>query len=225
MNKLKTILPASLMIFIVVPVCAYLLESARFAEDDTPAFIGFGLIVAGGLLSAILHKCGLLNLIPLAVNSVGLGFCLRAWYIFRGFSNSLPVLLAACLIAWAFIPLFWLWSRIPVFDRHPALMSFIFIAPVTAVYCVLVFNTETTWLSTTGFCLIVAATVIFSMSLEANTPGDALKNMTYSWLGFLAAAVLILVACACCGDADPDCDCCDGCDCPISDRKSRKKGL
>lgn len=180
MNKLKTILPASLMIFIVVPVCAYLLESARFAEDDTPAFIGFGLIVAGGLLSAILHKCGLLNLIPLAVNSVGLGFCLRAWYIFRGFSNSLPVLLAACLIAWAFIPLFWLWSRIPIFDRHPALMSFIFIAPVTAVYCVLIFNTETTWLSTTGFCLIVAATVRHRTENPAKRGSDPFPRVFFA---------------------------------------------
>ena len=169
-----------------------------------------------------------------------MGILIRAWYIVRGFENSFGtvcmVSLATVLYLWIFFAL----SKIPFIHKSKiayTVLCVVYVILSVVFYLVVMINTETTFVSTFGFYMIIELAFIFAMSLEVNTKEELIRNLTLSTYSVFIVAIIaavVIIAAAAGGDCDCDCgadgccddgcvDCCDCGNCGGSGETSLKK--
>ena len=241
MKKISIVSAVSFIFLLFASSFAILTESI-FSKPAAPSAIGVGILAASGILALAVRESKAVNILCIAVNSAAMGILIRAWYLWRGFDNDVKTMvlvsLAAALYLWVFFAL----SKIPFIHRSKDAyftLCFLYVIISVAVYVVAVIKTETTYLSTFGYYMIIELAFIFAMSLEVNSADELIRNLTLStyslFIAVAIAAVVILIAagggdCDC--DCGPDgccddscCDCLDGCDCGgnATNRKGKKK--
>ncbi len=237
MKKITLVSLASLLFLGLLSAVAYLL---RFAvTDPTNALLfGGGVLLFSAILCFFLRKSRGGNILCFLTSAVAMGFLLRAWYLLRGFDNSLPLMLAVSLAAVLYLSLFFALTQIPLIQQGRygrCILFLLFFLLSLGLYLYTVFHTETTYVSTFGYYMLIELAFLFAMAREADTPDALLRNLALSTYSVFAAAAIaaglaFLAAlggdldCDCDGDGACDlCDCCDGCDCGGGDRKRRKK--
>ena len=228
---MKKITLVSIASFLFLFVSSSVAVPSRYVfESSVAAFIvGLALLIGSGVLSLLTGEKNGLNLLCFFLSAVSMGILMRAWYIVRGFDNSfltvMGVTLAVVLYLWVFYAL----SRIPAL-RSSHLVFIIFVIAFVIISAVLYFivmaNTETTYVSTFGYYMIIELGFIFAMSLEAENKEELIKNLAHSTYSVFIVAIVVGVAvlvaalggdCDC--DCSGDCDCgsCDGGDCGCGD--------
>ncbi len=224
---MKKITIVSLASFLFLFLCSgvAVLTRGLFKNAIIALIVGVVILAVSGILAfAVREKVGM-NIACFFISSVAMGVLMRAWYINRGFNNSLSLMLTVSLVTVLYLWVFFALSRIP-FIRHSgvayAVYCAVFVILSVVGYLVVMAKTETTYVSTFGYYMIIELAFIFAMSLEVHTPEELIRNLTLSTYSVLIVAiiagVIILVAaaggdgCDCdCGDGCGDCcDCCDG---------------
>ena len=196
-------------------VCAYIL---RYVIEDavTALLIGGGILAVSGICALFTGKAELISYPVFLLSSVAMGFLIRSWYIFRGFDNSLPLMLAVSLGATLCLWLFWLLSKIPAVGRHPVLFTVIYVALSIVAYLLVMLNTKTTYVSTLGYYMLVEIAFLVAMYGEWDDLHGlvrALSLSTFSVFGLVALAAVLIGAAVLSGDGDCDADCCECVEC------------
>lgn len=193
MSKIKSALVFSFAFFTLASVVAYLLRFLSFSSPWIPLGIGVGLMIFAGAYEFISEYSLIMNVVCAAANSVALGFCVRAWYIYREFDNGIVTMLLLALSCVVYMLLFCLPLLIPFLERHIKLHFWIFVLLSLAVYIWLLFTTKTTYLSTFGFYSIVNVLFIFAMCRDSRNIRSFVRKMTLSTSGVALVAVTIAV--------------------------------
>ena len=235
---MKKITVVSLVSFVFLLMCSFVEYILRGILTDqlTTLLLGIGILAASGVLAIFAREKVSLNSICFTLSAISMGILIRAWYINRGFDNTIAVMLLVSLAAVSYLWIFFALSRIPVFrESRNAYVAFAVIYAIISgvAYLIVMLNTKTTFVSTFGYYMIIELAFIFAMSLEVDSPRALFRNLTLStysvFLVALGVAVAVLIALACGDGADCDCggDCCEcadcGCDIGENTRKRKKK--
>ena len=155
---MKKITFVSILSFIFLSLSGtftYLFSYLPFKIPWVFMITGIFILIASGIFSAVYGKAIKANIIIFVVNAVSLGLCIKAWYIFRGFSNSLLIMLLVSLIVTAVLWLFYLLLFIPFLEKHFGIYIWLFIISVIVIYVFVMAFTKTHFVSTIGFYMIV----------------------------------------------------------------------
>ena len=119
--------------------------------------------------------------------------------------------------------------RLPVVKESEGVtvaLTALYVVISLIVYFVLVFTTETNFVSTVGFYAIIELSFIFAMSLEVNNTKELIRNLTISTYSVFIVAIVVVVFALAASGGDCDCDC-GGCDCGGTsggtDKKAKRK--
>ena len=218
MKKITVVSIVSLAFLVSTSLIEILLRPL-LRDQVTALVIGVALLTASGALAIFVRDKRVVNILCLAISSVSMGFLLRAWYINRGFNNSFPLMLAVSLASVVYLWLFFALSKIPFVKKSKAVYAVLcalYAVASLAAYLLVMLNTDTTYVSTFGYYMIIELAFIFAMSLEVNSTDELIRNLALSsysvFVVAIIVAVFVLVA-AGGGDCDCDCgpaDCCDG---------------
>lgn len=223
MKKITIVSLASFGFLFLTSLCARLTRGV-FSGALAPLIIGLSILIVSGVLAFIIREKLSMNLICFVINSIAMGILIRAWYILRGFDNSFGVMLIVSLATVIYLWVFFALSKIPFIHKSKAAyiaLCVIYACLSALIYYIAVLKTETTYLSTFGYYMILELAFIFAMSLEVNTKEELIRNLTLStysiFLVAIIAAVVVVIAAAS-GDCSCDCGpegCCDGecCEC------------
>ena len=153
--------------------------------------VGAGAMGASGIAAFCVRHNTAVDIACLAADAVALGLCIRAWYIVRGLENDLLTMFLICLACIAVLWAFFFIGLIPPFARHGKAYFLVFLLAGGAIYLVLVCVTETAFLSTFGYFMLVEAGFIFGMLFRAETVKRLLRIATLSSYSVFIVAVIV----------------------------------
>ena len=229
--KKITIVSAISFLFLLVCSLVARLTVNLFDNVKSPLIIGVSILAFSGLLALIVRETTSVNIICALISAVAMGFVVRAWYILRGLENSILIMALISLGAVVYLWIYFAVIRLPVIresEGATVAVSAIYVVISIAIYLLLVFGTNTSFVSTIGFYAFIELSFIFAMSLEVNNPKELIRNLTISTYSVLIVAIVVAVfAIAAAGGGDCDCDCggcdCDGCGGGSGEKNKKKK--
>lgn len=191
MKKITLVSIISILFFSLSSIITYIL---RFSETDNKWFfftIGIFLILISGFLAFAFKKYNGIVKTCLVLNSIALGFFIKAWYIFSGYDNPLWMMLLVSVSTVILLLVYYLLTYIPFFNRHPVLLTVLYIILILIIYIVVASTTKTTFVSTFGFYMIVQFTFIIGLCIESRTYSELMKNMLYCSYSIIIVAIII----------------------------------
>ena len=193
MKKTMIVSGLSLLFLLTASAVAYGLRRMAFSSAWIPLAIGAGLLVLSGI-GAFFAKAEMIkNLVCFCVSAVALGFCICAWYIFRGFDNAFYVIALVSVACIAYLWIFYALSRIPFFERHFNLFFWIFYILSFIAYVLIVIFTKTTYVSTFGYYMLIEMAFIYALCSDSENIQDLVRRITLATYSVFAVAVLIAV--------------------------------
>ncbi len=211
MKKITYVSVISLIFLLTASATTILLESASFDKAHQPLLIGIGLLIASGIVAMFAEKRIVLNILCILVSATSLGFCIRAWYIFRGFDNSFLTMALVSLACIASLWLIYALTLIPFVDRHLHVFFWVIISLGVIGYVLVVIFTQTTFVSTYGYYMIIEIAFTATFLSESNDFASTVRETTIATYSVVVVAAIIAVMMLSGGDG---CDsCCDGGDC------------
>ncbi len=192
--------------------------------------IGVGILLVSGITAAFIGENIPLNIICSLLSAIALGFCICAWHTLRGLENDFYVLVLVSLAAAGYLWIYFLLSKISIFEEHLIMYTVLFLLLSIGAYIPIVLLTRTTFLSTFGYYMLIELAFVYAVFSNSGGSRSLLRDFTLSTYSVFGVAVIVAVAAVLClagggGDCDCDCsDCCDCCDCAGShDKKKRKR--
>ena len=177
-------------------ICSIVAYCLRFTDFNNKVYLlvtGVGILVFSGILFAITHKIFVFRIICFIFNAVALGFCIRCWYVFRGFDNPLWLMLLVSLACLVYLLVFYALLYIPTIEKHFKIYIWIMLAITVIIYFILVCAVKTTFLSTFGYYLIIEFAFIFAMCADADAISELLFNITVSTYSVFIVAIIIAI--------------------------------
>jgi hypothetical protein len=223
MKKLGLVSVASFLFLALSSVTAYLLRFWDYGYVPVLIYIGIVILVASAIIAAFAKKRIAVNVVCCVISSVALGFLIRAWYVFRGFDNQLWVILLVSLACVLYLWFFYLFAHIPFFRKHIGLYVFLYIIASLGGYIAVVATTQTTFVSTFGFYMIMELAFIFAMCTSTEEPEELVRAITISSYTVFIVAIIIIILVLCEGDFEFDLDFSfDGFDLDVGNGKKTK---
>ncbi len=222
MKKVLTVSFASFMFLAVSSAVAYALSFTALKSIWACIGIGVGILILSGILAIFAKKNTEFNIICSAISAASLGFLIRAWYLFRGFENPIWVMLLVSLAEVVYLWLFYALAKIKFFGNHIRVFASFFILLSVVIYTVCAALTETTFLSTFGYYMIIEIAFIFAMCKSTSDGPELIRAITLSTYSVFIVAIIVAIAVIFDGDLDFDLDFDIG-DIGDSDKKTKKK--
>lgn len=191
---MKKITLVSLMSLVFLSLCSGFEVLARnyfFESPWIPLVIGVIILIFSGILSANAKKNIVLNSICFLANAVALGFCIHAWYMYRCYENSIGVMLLVSLACVVYLLIFYLSLYIPFLEKHINVYIWIYLALSLVGYLIVMFNTETTYVSTFGYYMIIEIAFILAMCNHQLTAKHLFRDIVLSTYSVLIVAIII----------------------------------
>jgi hypothetical protein len=134
-----------------------------------------------------------LNILCFMLSAIALGFCIRAWYIFRNFDNSLLTIFLVSLACVIYLWIFYILAHIPLFEKYfTAFFWIYFIISFIAYFLIMAF-TKTTYISTFGYYMLIEMAFIFALCAESENANELVRSLTLSSYSVYIVAVIILI--------------------------------
>lgn len=191
MKKTFFVSMVSLGFLLISSIGAYFLKYVTFDNAWVPLLIGAIIFIVNIFFAVLAKEYYKLNFLSMVINAIGLGFCIRAWYIFRDFDNSLLTMLAVSIVTSFYLWIYFLYSKLPYFDNHPTFLTIFFIIITIIAYIISVLATETTFVSTVGYYLIIEVAFLFAMCIQVDTYKKLFRNVLLSTFSVIAVAIII----------------------------------
>ena len=227
MKKSFIVSTVSFLFLLICSSVAYLLRYIPLKNPWWALAIGLITLAVSGIAAAFAHRIVGLNITCFLISAAALGFCIRAWYLFRGFDNPLWIMALVSFAAVIYLWIFYFLSKIPIFEKYPKIFVCIFLLLSLVGYLAVMLTTKTTYVSTFGYYMIIEIAFIFAMCSDISDIPDLIRKLTLSTYSVFAVAVFIAVIMllgALGGDADCDCDLAlDCCDLDLGGGKQKKK--
>jgi len=201
MKKLSIILIMSFIFFtipsIVVNILPYLpIDKLVSSYDDvlSPIFIGIVILTFSGLFSIFIRKVTWLNIIYFTLNAIAFGFCIRSWYIFKGFETPAFLIMLTPFACVAYILIFFALAHIPFFSKHfKAFFWLFFILTVTiSSIFIIIYNSD--FLSVLGYYLLVDLGFIKVLCVRTKNLKALIRKIAVSSYSIYFVAIIILIA-------------------------------
>ena len=223
---MKKITVVSLASFIFLFICSLVAKITMpfFSDYATPLIIGVSVLAGSGLLAFIVRENVKTNILCSVISAVAMGFVIRAWYILRGLENSITVMTLISLGAVVYLWIYFAIIRIPAVKESAGVtvaVTVLYSLISLIIYLLLVFGTETSFVSTIGFYAFMELSFIFAMSLEVNNNKELIRNLTISTYSVLIVAIIVALFALAASGGDCDCDC-GGCDCDCGGKPKKK---
>ncbi len=225
MRRTSLILLFSFLFLLMASLVAYMLRFSAFGEAAVYLIIGIIILVASSALAYFSAENISLNAVCFAASAVALGFMIRAWYIFRGFDNTVTVMLLVSLACAAHLLLFCLVAELPPLKRHKVASAVVYGVISLGVYLYVMLTTKTTFVSTFGYYMIVEIAFLYAIIMPSEDRASLIRSVTLSTFSVFGVAVILAIMIFFGDGADCDlsgCDC--GCDCNPGDSDRKKKG-
>ena len=190
MKKITIVSIFSFLFLILSSLSAYFTKYLEITNPWIPLIIGVIILTISGIYT-IFFRDKISNIVCFTVNSIALGFCIRAWYIYREIDNSLLTMVIVSLICILYLWFFYLLLYIPAFNRNYEGFLIIFLILSIIAYIPLVIFTKTTYLSTIGYYTIIEMAFIFAMSSNDKTVGDLIRSIEVSTYSVFIVAIII----------------------------------
>ncbi len=223
MKKTLIVTVSSFVFLVICSFVAYLLggyggEKATSELATGCLITGLIILAVSGIIVFFAKENIPLNILCSVLSAAALGFCIRAWYIFRGLENDLYVMVLVSLAAAAYLWLYFILSKIAFFENRIILYTVLFLILSVSAYIPLVIFTKTTFLSTFGYYILIELAFVYAVLANSEGKRSLLRDFTLSTYSVFGIAVLMVAIAALClasgdGDCDCDCDCVDCCDC------------
>lgn len=192
MKKLITVSGLALVFLLVSSTITFLLRYTSL-NALTALTSGAVMMLVNALLAYSVNKNVIGNGVSMFINAVALGFCIRAWYLFRGFDNPLWMMYLVSLACVAELYLFYLLAHIPLVNRHGRLFFWIFILASVVAYVLVVIYTKTTFVSTFGYYMIVEVAFVFALCCSEEGFANLFRAVTIASFSVLIVAVVMAV--------------------------------
>jgi len=128
------------------------------------------------------------------LNSIAMGFAIRAWHIYKEYDLSLSEILLPLIIIMAYLLIIIAISNIPVIKNNDTLfgvlITIIFISTIVA-YIIIVNNVKTNWFSTLGYYLIVQIGIIIGYFIIREGDENIIDVMLYSSYTIIIVVIII----------------------------------
>ena len=194
---MKKITIVSIASLIFLSICSFVGWVFRFVSFNDPvAFVVIGIVICliSGILLYILRKKGLIvYLIFYLINAFALGLRIRGWYIFRGFDNSIWVMLLISLISSLYLLVFYLFLLIPFFNENYTAFAIIFMILSIIAYIIVIATTKTTYISTYGWYMIIEIAFLFAISVKSENNQELFKYAVISTYSVLVVGIIMLL--------------------------------
>lgn len=194
MNKNILVPVISFCIFLLSTVTSYILKN--YTLTTKALLITAAIIIAISIIIAIvLRKLVIGKILPMMLNSIALGFAIRAWHIYKEYDLSLIEILLPLIIIMAYLLIIIAISNIPVVKNNDTLfgilITIIFVSTIVA-YIIIVNNVKTNWFSTLGYYLIVQIGIIIGYFVVREGDENIIDVMLYS--SYTVIIVVIIIA-------------------------------
>ena len=154
---------------------------------------GVLILILSGLAVFIVRKNTAVNVICFMANSVALGLCIRSWYILRELENNLLTLFLVCIACIAYLWIFFGLCLIPAIKRHIKLFFWVWLFLSFIGYTVAVALTETTFLSTFGYYMLVVSSFIYAIVSHSEDKKQLMRALTLSTYTVVVVAIIVAV--------------------------------
>lgn len=191
---MKKITFISLISFLFLSLCSVfecLYRCIPFEEAWVPLVIGFGYLIISGVLAVYVKRNVIGNIICFIINSAALGFCIRAWYMFRDFDNPLWVMLLVSLACVVYLLIFYFSLYIPFIEKHLNVYIWVFLVLTLVLYLIVMIESTTTYVSTFGYFVIVEIAFILAMCNQQNSLKHLFRDVVISTYSVLIVAIII----------------------------------
>jgi hypothetical protein len=231
MKKITIVSAVSLLFLLTCSLVAKLTEQC-FTDVKTPLIIGVSVLAASGILALIVRDTTAVNVLCAIISAIAMGFVIRAWYVLRGLENSLGLMALISLGAVVYLWLYFALIRLPVVRESAGVtvaVTALYVVISVIIYLLLVFGTQTSFVSTIGFYTFIELSFIFAMSLEVNDQKELIRNLTISTYSVFIVAIIVALFALAASGGDCDCDCggcdCDGCGGSSANTKKPKRKI
>lgn len=197
---MKKITIVSIFSLVFLGICSIVADGLKHLNLDNEwqlLLTGIAILVISGVANFIVRKNRYVDMVCFLANAIALGFCIRAWYVFREFDNSLTTILLVSLACLAYLLVFYAILYIPFIEKHFEAYLIVFLMVTLIVYGVVICTTETTFVSTFGYYVIIEVAFIFAMCNHADTLDELFRNITLSTYSVLVVAIIIALLMLC----------------------------
>lgn len=193
MKKISLVSLMSFIFLITASITTYFLKYVSFNNTTTPLFIGLGTLIASGLFAILAKKIFGLNIICFILSAIAFGFCIRTWYIFNQYDNSLLTILLVSLACIAYLWIFYLLAHIPIFEKHFTAFFWSYIIVSFILYILTILLTKTTYVSTFGFYMLIEMAFIFALCYDSKNIKELIRAITISTYSVFIVIIIILL--------------------------------
>ena len=118
MKKITLVSIYSFLFLILCSVVAVALKYSALDNELEAILTGLVMLLISGVLFLALRNMHQFNYIFFSTNSVALGFCIRAWHMYRNIDISFYWMIIVCLISVLYLVVFYILLYIPVFEEQ-----------------------------------------------------------------------------------------------------------
>jgi hypothetical protein len=111
--------------------------------------------------------------------------------MYRNYDNELWVMLLISLVCVIYLLIFYLLLYIPWIEKHINKYIWVFLISTLVVYLVVMFLSETTYISTFGYYVIIEISFILAMCHNQNTLKHLFRDIVLSTYSIFIVAVII----------------------------------
>ena len=205
MKKIGFVSVFSFVFLLISSLVAYFLGKINFSTVWFPLTIGVCILILSGGLAFFAKNNMILNSVCYLLSGVALGFCIRGWYIYRGFNNPIWILTIVSLFCVAYLWIIFGLSKIPCCYKHPKLFILVVLLLSLFGYILLVALTKTTYISTFGYYMIIEIAFLFAMFNSSDNFYELFRKVTLSTYSVFVVAVIIIISIVS-GEGDFDLD-------------------
>lgn len=193
MNKNILVPVISSCIFLLSTVTSYILKNYTLTTNAL-LITAASIIAVSIILAIVLRKLIIGKILPMMLNSIAMGFAIRAWHIYKEYDLSLIEILLPLIIIMAYLLIIIAISNIPVIKNNDTLfgvlITIIFVSTIVA-YIIIVNNVKTNWFSTFGYYLIVQIGIIIGYFIVREGDENIIDVMLYSSYTIIIVVIII----------------------------------
>lgn len=191
-KKISLVSIISLLFLVLSSVVAYYLKF-KDLKNWTSLLIGVLIALFSGVLALTFKKIKITKYISLFLNAIALGFCIRAWYIYRSYDNTLLLMIAVSLLSLCYLWMFYLFLYLPFIEKYINVFFILYVILSLIGYVLLIIFTKTTWLSTFGYYMIVEISFIIGLCMTTDSIDELVKIMLLCSFSVFIVALIIAI--------------------------------
>ena len=193
MKKITIISILSLIFWILSSLSTILISQYNDLHEIKTLIIGFVILGINRLLFFIFEDFEISKYISILINSIAMGFCLDAWFIYKEIEPVFTQMLITSIICMSFMILFYLSLNIKLLERKFNIYIIVFLIISGLTFVLLALTSNSTFTSTLGYYGILSLAFLFVLCVDSVNYEELLKNFTLSTFSGLIVGVIVLL--------------------------------